>query len=151
MTDLDGRAFVRRGNALYPVDVHADEFLASLPEGKEMLVTIRRPRSPHHHRWWFALLHKVVSNSERWNDEEELLDVLKIAVGHTKPVELLDGTIYRLPKSISFSSMGEDVFQRFTKRALYVLGKMTGIDPETLMEETRATQPPPYPKGKKVA
>ena len=142
MTDIDGRAFKRVGNTLVAVDFAADELFTSIPEGKEVLVTIRQARSVHHHRWFFALLRKVVSNSDRWNDEQELLDVVKIAVGLTKPVVLYDGTVYRRPRSISFSSMSQDVFQRFTKRALYVLGQMTGVDPETLMAETNATQPP---------
>ena len=142
MTDLEGRCFVKRDGKLCPVDIAADDLMASIPDGKEVILTIRQPRSPEHHRWWFALLRKVVSNSNRWNDEAELLDVLKIATGWTKPIVLHDGTIYRRPRSINFASTPQDAFQRFTKRALYVLGQMTGIDPETLMAETSATQPP---------
>lgn len=142
MTDLEGRCFVKKNGALYPVDVAADDMMESIPDGKEIVVTVRQPRSPQHHRWWFAILRKVVSNSEKWNDEEELLDVIKLAVGHSKPVTLWDGTIYRRPKSISFGSMGQDAFQRFTKRGLYVLGQMTGIDPEGLLKEATEGQPP---------
>ena len=148
--DLEGRCFVKRNGALYPVDVTADEMIASIPEGKEILITLRQPRSPQHHRWWFACLRKVVANSDRWNDEEELLDVLKIAVGWTKPVTLFDGTIYRRPRSINFASTPQDAFQRFTKRALYVLGQMTGIDPEALMKEVDETQPPAQKKQRKA-
>ena len=142
MTDLDGRAFKRLGNTLVGADFAADELLNSITEGKEVLITIRQPRSVEHHRWFFALLRKVVSNSDRWNDEQELLDVIKIASGLTKPVVLLDGTVYRRPRSISFASMPQDAFQRFVKRALYVLGQMTGVDSEALMAETNASQPP---------
>jgi hypothetical protein len=142
MTDLEGRCFIKKNGALYPVDIAADDLMSSIPDGKEIILTIRQPRSPEFHRWFFCLLRKVVSNSDRWNDEAELLDVLKIATGWTKPVVLYDGTVYRRPRSINFASTPQDAFQRFTKRALYVLGQMTGIDPETLMAETNASQPP---------
>lgn len=142
MTDLDGRCFVKRNGALYPVDMAADDMMTSIPDGKEILVTIRQPRSPQHHRYFFAILRKVVANSDTYNDEEELLDVVKLAVGYSKPVRLWDGTIYRRPRSISFGSMGQDAFQRFTKRALYVLGRMTGVDPESLLREATEGQPP---------
>lgn len=151
MTDLEGRAFFRRGNTLVPSDFAAEEILSGIPEGKEILVTIRRPRHVEHHRWFFACLRRVVENSEVWKDEEELLDVLKIATGHTKPVQLWDGTIYRRPKSINFASQGQDAFQRFVNRALYVLAQMTGIDPTVLKAETQATQPPSRAKQKETA
>jgi hypothetical protein len=148
MTDLEGRAFRRVGGTLVAVDFAAQEMLGSIPEGKEVLITIRQPRSVQHHRWFFGCLRQVIANSDKWNDEEELLDVIKIATGMTKPVVLYDGTIYRRPRSISFSAMGQDAFQRFVKRALYVIGQMTGIDPEALMKEVDERQPPAQKKQK---
>lgn len=141
MSDLEGRCFQVRGHALWPADAAADEFLAGIPEGREVMVVIRRPRSPSHHRLFFGLLRKVVENSDLWQDEDELLDAVKIAVGHTKPVQLLDGTIERRPRSISFASMGQDAFSRFFNRAAFILGQFLGVSPETLIAETMADQP----------
>ncbi len=141
MADLEARAFVRRGGALFPADIAADEFLAAIPEGREVMVTIRRGRSVPQHRLMFGVLRKVVDNSEIWNDESELLDAVKLAVGHTELRMTLDGKGYRAPKSISFAAMGQDHFQRFFNRAMYVLGRMLGVAPETLLAEVRAEQP----------
>ena len=142
MTDIDGRCFVKRNGALHPVDISADDLMASIPDGKEVILTIRQPRSPEFHRRFFAILRRVCDNSDRYRDEEELLACLKIACGHTKPVQLPNGEVYRLPRSINFANLGQDAFQRFTKRALYVLGQMMGIDPETLLKEATENQPP---------
>ena len=146
MTDLEGRCFVKRNGSLHPVDVAADDMMASIPDGKEVILTIRQPRSPEFHRRFFAILRRVCENSDIYQDEEELLSCLKIACGHTKPIQLPNGEVYRLPRSINFASCGQDAFQRFTKRALYVLGQMTGIDPESLLREATDNQPPAQPK-----
>lgn len=141
MTDLDGRCFLRRGNSLVAADFAAEEFLAGIPNGREVLVTVRRPRSPRHHRWFFALLRKVVENSELWHDEDDLLDDLKLATGHaSRRVNVLTGETVLVARSINFASMPEDPFKRFKMRCLHVLAGALGIDPVALMEETDATQ-----------
>jgi hypothetical protein len=143
--DLDGRAFKRVGNALVPVDFAADELVASLPEGKEVLVVVRRARSVAHHRWFFALLRVVVDNTEaRWLDEEQLLNDLKLSVGHfSTSINLMTGEEHLVPRSISFASMEQGAFWRFTNRCLWVLGtKVLHIDPAVLMAEVSSKQPP---------
>lgn len=141
MSDLDARSFTRRGNTLIPSDFAAEEMLAGLKDGQEILVTVRRPRSPQHHRFFFALLRKVVENTDDFQSEEELLDALKLATGHTERRLTLDGKAYLAPRSISFAAMGEDAFRRFRKRACYVLAtKVLGCDPGTLMNEADETQ-----------
>ena len=141
MSDLNGRAFIRRGGALVPADFAAEEFLAGIKEGKEVLVSVRLARSVPHHRWFFALLRKVVENSERWSTEEDLLDDLKLATGHiARRANLLTGEVSAVAKSINFASMPEDEFIRFRDRCLHVLGKVLGVDPATLMEEVNKTQ-----------
>lgn len=143
MPDLDGRCFVKRGGALIPADFAAEELLASLHEGREVILTVRKARSPAHHRWFFALLRKVVDNTDnRWADEEDLLDDLKLAVGHvSRRTNLLTGEVCLVAKSINFASMTEHPFRRFRDRCVYVLGRVLGVDPLTLMAETNATQP----------
>jgi hypothetical protein len=140
MSDLDGRCFVKKDGKLVPADFAADELLAEIPEGKEVVITIRRPRSPLHHRWFFACLRKVCEATGRWHDEDELLDAVKLATGHVRRVQRLDGEVLILPRSINFASMPEGPFTRFKKRAMWVIGQATGVDPETLMEETDKTQ-----------
>ena len=141
MADLDGRCFIKQGNTLVAADFAAEDFLANIKNGREVLVTIRRARSPKHHRWFFALMHLVVENSERWGSEDDLLDDLKIAVGHVvRRVNIFSGEVYLVAKSINFASMAEDAFVSFKMRSLKVMGDALGIDPVTLMKETDATQ-----------
>jgi hypothetical protein len=147
MSDLDGRGFYRRGSTLVAADIASEDFLSEIPEGKEVLVTIRRARSPEHHRWFFKLLSRVAENSDKWADVDDLLDDLKLACGHyTRRANILTGQIQYVPKSISFAAMGEDKFKRFKERALYVLTQALGYDPIILMEgETEPTRHVPAP------
>jgi hypothetical protein len=140
-SDLDGRCFVRRGRAFVPADLAADELLASVEDGAEVIFTIRRPRSPQHHRWFFSMLRKVVDNTELWPDEEELLLDLKDAVGMSKRRRNpLTGRTVERSGSISFAAMGEARFTRFRARCCYVLSLVLGCTPEELMAEVDATQ-----------
>lgn len=141
MSDLEGRCFMRKGAVLVPSDFAAEEFLSEIGDGREVILTIRKARSPQHHRWFFALLHKVVSNTDDWSNEDELLDALKLATGHTERRMTIDGKVYLAPRSISFAAMGQAAFNRFYKRCCYVLAtKILKCSPEELMGEVEATQ-----------
>lgn len=141
MSDLSARCFVRKGNALVPADFAADEFLREIGEGREVMISVRKARSPQHHRFFFAMLRKVCENSDQWPSEEALLDDLKIAVGHREThVNSLTGETAVRAKSINFASMEEFAFRRFVKRCCFVLAKAIGVDPQSLMEEADQTQ-----------
>lgn len=148
MADLEARCFIKRGNALVPADFAADEYLAALPEGREITVRMHCPRSPQHHRWFFGLLRKVVGASDQWANEDDLLDDLKDAVGHVEPAAInpLTQQVRRRTRSINFASMSEDKFKRFKDRCIYVLCLKLGYDPVVLMEEADAMQRLPWRK-----
>jgi len=136
MADLSGRMFERRGNHLVPSDLAAQEMVQSLPEGKAVLMDMRRPRSPRNHAHLFALLKVACEQLEGYPDTETLLDALKIATHLTRPVTLATGEIVWIPKSINWAAMPEDEFKRWKARALYVLGQLLGVDPQQLLDET---------------
>jgi hypothetical protein len=135
--DFESRAFIRRGNTLVPADVHAEDLFEGIKDGKKVLIRIWSPRNIDHHRKLFAILNCVCENSEKWNDVEELLQVVKIATGYVTVVQGLDGDIYRIPKSISFASMPQDQFNRFFNRAVYTLSQISGISEDVLLEESK--------------
>lgn len=135
MADLDAKAFIRRGNVLTPADFVAEEWLQALPEGKEVLVDWRKPRHPENHRHFFAILRFASDHLPDYPDTDSLLDALKIACNHVRPVMKADGEMIFLPKSINFASMGEEEFKRFKNRALYVLSRILGFDATTLLPE----------------
>jgi hypothetical protein len=134
-TDLSGRMFERRGNTLVPSDFMAEEFLQSLKEAKPVLLDFKKPRSPENHAHFFAILHKALEHLEGFEDEDALLDSIKLAVGHVRQIMLVDGTIAFVPKSIRFAAMPEDQFKRFKDRALFVLSELLGFDAITLLPE----------------
>jgi hypothetical protein len=137
MTDINGRCFVKRGSALYPSDPFSEEMLSKLKDGHEVVVTIRKPRSLSQLRWLFALLRKVVENSDRWADENVLLDDLKLATGLFETrVSALTGLPYPIPASISFSAMPADRFGPWLEKAIAVLARdVLSVSPESLRGE----------------
>lgn len=157
MSDLDGRCFARQGNALVPADVAADEYLAGIPQKREVIVQIRRPRSPEHHRWFFALLRLVLDATnarDTWPNEEAFLQGLKISVGHVDTVVSMDGEITLVPKSINFASMDQDAFARFVRRCAWVIEEHFKVDPVAMMDvvdkEQRVKLAPPIPRASKA-
>ena len=140
MSDLDGRCFVRRGSTLTAADFAAQEMLDDIPNGREIIITARRPRSPANHRHLFAMLRKVTDNIDRWRSEDELLDALKLATGHCERRMTIDGKVYLAPKSINFASMKEDEFRRFKNRCVHILCQELGWDPTDLDAEVSASQ-----------
>ena len=143
MSDLDARAFTRRGNCLIPSDFAADEFLAGIPDGREVLVTVRRPRNPKHHRKFFAMLRQALDNRDDWGDEDDLLDDLKHAVRHIeRRKNAITGEVTERARSINFASMGQDAFARFYNRCRFVLAQTLGISEDELEREVEATQAP---------
>jgi len=145
VADLDSRGMIHRKigeqHALVPADVHAEEWLRAIPLDKEVLITGRRARSPEHHRTFFGALHLIVENSDDWSDIDELLDAIKLSVGHVQRRQRLDGTVVIIPRSIDFASMGQDEFRRFCNRAKYVLS-IVGIDMAAYMNEVVSGQRP---------
>lgn len=152
MTDINARCFWRDGNALKPVDIHADEWLGTLPYHKELLISVRQPRSPRHHRWYFAMLRKVVRATGTWRNEAELLDAIKLDLGHYELRRDITGRVYQAPRSISFAKMKQDEFKLFAERSIDAIATATGIDPEALMREVEEEQGPlaPQPEEEKV-
>lgn len=135
MADLDAKGFIRRGLSLVPADIHAEDWLNAIPDGKEVLIDWRKPRHPENHRHFFAILRLACDHLENYPDTDSLLDALKIACSHVRPVMKANGDMIFLPRSINFASMGEEEFKRFKNRALYVLSQILGFDATTLLPE----------------
>lgn len=150
MSDVEARAFKKVRNpatgrsGLVPADQFADEFMASLKDGQQVLVTVRKPRSIAQHRWLFALLRKVVENSDKWADEKVLLDDLKLATGLFETrVSAINGLPYPVPASISFAAMDGARFSTWVDKAVSVLARdVLGCAPEALRAEVEAMLDP---------
>jgi hypothetical protein len=137
MEDLESRCFIKRNGALYPSDMHADDLMATLKDGKEVLVRIHKPRNVQQHKLMFSILSKVSENSEVWPDVKSLLSAVKRAVGLMEAYIDVDGVIRQQTRSVSFASMPQQEFERFLPRALNVLARISGIDEEILLKESK--------------
>lgn len=155
MSDLDGLAFYPRATpagdvVLVPADINAEAWVRKLPLKKEVLLSGRRARSTQHHRWFFALLRKVIEATGRWDSEEQLLDALKHAVGHYTLTQTLAGEFIMVPKSINFAAMDQTKFRRFVDRCVWVMAEHLGIDAVALLDAVDKEQGGVYAALKKA-
>lgn len=143
MSEISARCFIRRGNALIPADIMSDELLRGIKEGSGVLVSIRRPRSLQNHRLLFAVLRRVVDNTDRWADEETLLHDLKLATGLFETrVSAFSGLPYPVASSISFAALDQDRFNTWFQKAVAKLAEVLGCTEEELLAEANVNLNP---------
>lgn len=148
MSDLDARCFVKRGHVLVPADIMADEFMATIRDGREIMVTPRRPRNPKHHKLLFAALKLTIDNTDKWPSVEVLLDDLKVITGLFETrINALTGIPYIKAKSISFAAMSQDEFGPWFDRATIKLAEAIGVEHQELLAEIAEMTAPRAPAG----
>lgn len=136
MSDLDGRLFIRRAQGFVPADIMAEDAMNKVAVGSTVMLTVRRPRNPGHHRKLFALFSVVLEQTDRWADSTVLLEDLKLATGLFETrVSALTGMPYPVPSSISFAAMSQDRFEAWYAKAIRVLSEHLGTDVEALGRE----------------
>lgn len=105
-----------KGVPLWPSDDACKAAMHKYSYGDIVTATVRRPRNPKHHRKMFALLNLVWEGTAlqgRFPKMENLLDALKVALGHVELFEAVDGTKLTKPKSINFESLDQAAFEEF--------------------------------------
>lgn len=100
---------VKHLNSLRPVDEAAERVFRGLGQGEIVTVELKRERNIQNHRRLFAMLQIVLENQEQYASIDDLLDAMKIAIGHVKTLEV-GGVLVKIPKSISFAALDEDAF-----------------------------------------
>ena len=125
----------RRGeHGLVPLDDELPGWKRIKP-GDIVDIEYVRPRSQKFHRLLWALLKLVADNQEQYG-MDEILDVVKIGVGHTRVIAMPGDFVFRVPKSISFASMDDDEFAAFFRSAVdYIVSDLIAFDREALLRE----------------
>ena len=123
------------GFCLLASDDLQEEQLQKIPPGQELIVEIKQPRNPNHHRLFFALLNITQHQTDDFPSTDMLLTWLKIKLGHVDVMIWDEGKTYYVPKSISFASMDQDSFREFFDRALDVIVQRYGFDRPALLKE----------------
>lgn len=123
------RILLRRvPRGLTPIDEISEELLAKVNVGEVVTVTIKKARNPKLQALYWAALHKVFHNQERYRSVDELHDVLRLEAGASRLLKLRDGTEVRVPISTSFDDMDDVAFRAFVDRAFDVIASKWLID-----------------------
>ncbi len=130
---MPSHAFRKRDGRLEPADDRAKETLARVKDGDYVLVEVRRLRNPKFHRLFFAMLQLIYENQSRYRSVEQMLDAIKIYVGHYRTIRWRDGKEAYAPKSIAWSKFDETSFSVFYERVVDVV--VTEIIPNVKRED----------------
>lgn len=131
----------RNGNILTPVDDLAAEGFANIPASRDVLITVRAPRNPRHHRLAWALAQKVADACDWLHDRDDAMDFLKLKARHYKAiVDPRTGQTAMVPKSIAFGSLDQVAFNRLFNRMVWVICNdiLPGLDEAALRAEIEA-------------
>lgn len=129
----------RSGDKLVPVTEWDRERLLEIPEGKDLSIRVSRTRSARQHRLFWALMQIVVDNHPFYVRGEQLVEWLKIRLGYVDEIMFHDGSMMTKVSSISFTSMGQDEFQKFFNLALYVIiTEVVPVSREQLLDQLEA-------------
>ena len=125
--------FTKRNGALWPMG----DDLEGIADGTVINCKWSRSRSGQHHKLFFALLKKVFDNQTECKTMDVLLAVIKLGTGHAEVMKTAQGFYFSVPKSISFSKMDRDAFEKFFRRAVdfVVSDILPGIDKSALTAE----------------
>jgi Protein of unknown function (DUF1367) len=106
-------------------DQIARESLEKIWESELVHAKLSRPRNPAHHRKAFALLSEVFKSQTVYATLENMLDDIKISIGHCRVFAGADGTVRTVPLSVSFAAMDQTSFEQFYDRMVdFILAKI---------------------------
>ncbi|CAB5220037.1 Protein of unknown function DUF1367 [uncultured Caudovirales phage] len=129
----------RSGDKLVPVTEWDRDRLLDVPEGKDLSIRISRTRSARQHRLFWALMQIVVDNHPFYMRGEQLVEWLKVRLGYVDEIMFHDGSMMTKVSSISFTSMGQDEFQKFFNLALHVIiTEVVPVSREQLLDQLEA-------------
>ena len=101
--------------------------------GDEIVVRIRKPRNPKHHRKYWGMLRRVVdATGFKWQTPEKLHDWIRVQTGQYHANEVINGRVVIELKPTDFMAMAQDEFAEFYNLAVECIAWETGIDPEAL-------------------
>lgn len=108
---------------LIATDEEGANALVRIKAGGFVMCEVKKQRNPRFHRKLFALVKLVYDNlpeklAERFENQRQFLDALKIAVGVTRPVPMANGKIVQVPDSISFEKMDDLEFTEFYNKCV---------------------------------
>lgn len=89
------------------------KIVAELEIGETMWFSYRLPRSPRHHRFFFAKLNGLFERQDHFQDFHPMLEWLKVGAGHVDMLPGRDGIPVAIPQSIAWHKLEEQQFIEF--------------------------------------
>lgn len=86
-----------------------------LEVGETLNFSYQLPRSPQHHAFFFLKLAALFERQERFQDQDRLLDWLKVGAGHVDLLPGRDGLMVAIPRSIAWHKLEEQEFIEFCR------------------------------------
>lgn len=90
--------------------------VADLAPGQTLAFSYRMPRSPEHHRFFFAKLNGLLERTEAFDDLDKLRYWLTMGAGYCDFVPGIDGQPNAIPKSLDFAGMDETEFSELHRQ-----------------------------------
>lgn len=109
---------IKKNGRLEASDVMSSESLASIKEGREVLVTLQTPRSPRQLRWFWALCEIVAQNCEWLDNQNAVANYLKYKAKHVDWIGR-EGQQIPILRSIAYGSMAQEEFNQFANRCVW--------------------------------
>lgn len=127
----------RWGSTLIPATPMDEETIRELRDNAEYTVKLKRDRSGKHHRFFWAILKKVVDNHAEYNKPDQLLLWLKVRLGYVEEVRFHDDKVWFVAKSTNFSAMEQNEFKKFVDAALDLIISevILGMNKQELIKE----------------
>jgi hypothetical protein len=125
----------RSGLVLAPADGLAEVELGHFPMGRDLICTLKMPRSNVHNRLYWACLHRVAENLDQAITARALHEWLKLKLGYATPIALRSGAVEWVADSTAFDRMDQAEFNKYTERAFAMIKVGFGIDPEDIKRE----------------
>ena len=110
---------VKINGGLFPSLDEDAEIINKIKRGDVVQYEIKKPRNAKFHRKYFAMLQVVTDNTDYNTDQ--LLLMIKLRMGHFDSFITPGGKTLYKPKSISFSKMDNDEFERFYQKTMQVI------------------------------
>lgn len=82
----------------------------ALDIGETLFFSYRLPRSPNHHRFFFARMNELLARQERFDELDRMLDWIKVGSGFAELMPGKDGIPAAIPMSIAWHKLEEQEF-----------------------------------------
>lgn len=109
---------------------------AKIPIGETFEIEYKKPRNYKFHKKYFALIKLAFENQQDYRNLNDLRRDLSITAGYyDEVVNKVTGEVYKIAKSISFSSMDENEFSELYERIKDIISQWLGISNESIENE----------------